>query len=170
MSIEKVKLICGIIFSGDIEIEKVEADLQDRLSMIDYRSAVLDFIYTDYYHSEMGKPLFRKFLSFNDLIDPGMIAKIKLMTGRIEGKYRIGGARRVNIDPGYIAPSKLVLASTKDFFHRIYLSDGIYAEVTLRWRNSAFEYFEWTFPDYRTEEYRAMLTRIRELYMGQIRR
>ena len=73
--------------------------------------------------------------------------------------------RRINIDPGYISDSKLILATTKDYFHRIYLGHGIYAEVTLRWRKSCFEPFEWTYPDYRSREYIDILNTIRNNYM-----
>ena len=74
--------------------------------------------------------------------------------------------RRVNIDPGYISDSKLILTTTKDYFHRIYLGHGIYAEVTLRWRKGGFEPFEWTYPDYRSKEYIKILNTIRNNYMN----
>ena len=74
--------------------------------------------------------------------------------------------RRINIDPGYVSDSKLILATTKDYFHRIYLNYGIYAEVTLKWRKSSFEPLEWTYPDYRSREYINILNNIRNAYMG----
>ena len=79
------------------------------------------------------------------------------------------GKRRINLDPGYISQSKLVLATTKNHGHRIYLGKGIYAEVTLRYRNKAFRPWEWTYPDYRTEEYVEILEEIRSIYVDQIR-
>jgi hypothetical protein len=67
----------------------------------------------------------------------------------------------MNLDPGYIAPSKLVLASTKDYSHRIHLSDGIYAEVTLLYSRGRWKELEWTYPDYRTVAYHDFFTRVR---------
>ncbi|MEK6733229.1 MAG: DUF4416 family protein, partial [Candidatus Omnitrophota bacterium] len=75
---------------------------------------------------------------------------------------RSWSGRRINIDPGYISDSKLVLATTKDYFHRIYLTSGIYAEVTLRWRRGGFEPFEWTYPDYQSKEYIDIFNTIRK--------
>ena len=70
--------------------------------------------------------------------------------------------RPLNLDPGYITPAKLVLASTKDHAHRIYLRDGIYAEVTLSFRGRKWQPLEWTYPDYRRDDYQRFFTECRE--------
>ena len=150
--------------------QKAEGRLEDSFGPVDFRSPLLPFTHTDYYSREMGEGLLRKFISFAQLIDPGDLAQVKRFTNRLEEELAEGGARRINLDPGYISPGKLVLATTKDREHRIYLGDGIYAEVTLRWRRQkGFEPWEWTYPDYRTAEYGRLLGEIRELYMQQRR-
>ncbi|HOK40243.1 MAG TPA: DUF4416 family protein, partial [bacterium] len=77
--------------------------------------------------------------------------------------------RQVNIDPGYINLAKLVLVSTKDYSHRIYLSNGIYAEATLFFRHNQFETFPYTYPDYATDEVRNILKEIRKLFKSQLK-
>jgi hypothetical protein len=105
------------------------------------------------------------------LIDPAGLADIKLRTNAIEERYRDGrwGVERpINLDPGYLELGKLVLASTKNHFHRIFLRDGIYAEVTLYYRDKAFQPFEWTFPDYRSAGYQQFFLDARRVYYHQI--
>jgi hypothetical protein len=79
----------------------------------------------------------------------------------------VAGARTINLDPGYICASRLVLATTKDFSHRIYLRDGIYAEASLMFQKNGISVFPWTYPDYQSEQYRPMLLAMRERYMEQ---
>jgi hypothetical protein len=119
----------------------------------------------------MGPNLLRRIVSFKALIDPAEIARWKITTNDVESElaaeFPHAPDRPVNIDPGYVAGSKMVLATTKNYTHRIYLRDGIYAEVTLRWRGGRFEPWEWTYPDYRTERYRSFFRRVRDRYMEQ---
>ena len=119
----------------------------------------------------MGRGLFRVFLSFEKLIDPAGLVDAKLITNMIEDRLadstQSPRKRPVNIDPGYITAAKLVLASTKDYSHRIYLDKGIYAEITLSYRNKQFMPCDWTYPDYRTGEYIDIFTKIREIFMRQ---
>ncbi|MBU1912101.1 MAG: DUF4416 family protein [Candidatus Omnitrophica bacterium] len=160
-----VKLIIGMLARNKKLFEKTEEFFIEEFGLIDYQSPVISFKYTSYYKKEMGRPLKRKFISFKKLISPEKIAKIKLLTNLIEKKLSISNKRQVNIDPGYISDAKLILATTKDYFHRIYLSQGIYAEVTLKWRKHSFEPFEWTYPDYRSKEYLCILNKIRNNLM-----
>jgi len=114
----------------------------------------------------MGKNLSRKFISFKHLIDPERLVSIKLFTNKLEEKFLWPGSsrRKINIDPGYLTLSKLILATTKDFSHRIYLGSGIYAEVTLRYlKNKGFQPWEWTYPDYRSKEYLEIFNQLRSL-------
>jgi len=108
------------------------------------------FLHTAYYQREMGPDLFRQFLVFSSLRDAGELARWKHAANELEARWEPGerGGRRVNVDPGYLAPGKLVLASTKDHEHRLYLAEGIYAEVTLRIRAGRFQPWPWTYPDY----------------------
>jgi hypothetical protein len=146
--------------------------LEREFGPVELRSPVLPFNYTDYYEAEMGRDIKRQFLSFQRLIDPGSLADIKLFTNQLEEGLqgeKASHGRPINLDPGYLASSKLVLASTKDYSHRIYLARGIYAEVTLRYVKGGFETLAWTYPDYCSKEYMDFFTEVRTLYMKKLR-
>jgi hypothetical protein len=110
---------------------------------------------TGYYDDEMGTGLTRLFCSFRDPVGQDTLADLKLWTEGLEKELAWGegrGRRRVNLDPGLLCLEKLVLASTKDFSHRICLRDGIFAEVSLLCRAGGFQTLPWTYPDYRRGE------------------
>lgn len=165
-----VKLISGFIFKEIKDFERCKHALKKIYGAIDFESKLLPFDSTDYYKEEFGTGLSRKFISFKKLIRPQGFARIKIATNRIEAEHSIKQKRLVNIDPGYLDMAKLVLASTKDFFHRIYLDKGIFAEITLIYQGKSFRPWECTYPDYRTEDYIAIFNRIREAYAGQIKK
>lgn len=160
-----VKLIIGMLAKSQKLFDIAEEFFIKEYGPVDYKSPAISFGYTDYYEKEMGSPLKRKFISFKKTVSPEKIAKIKLFANSIEKILSADKKRRINIDPGYVSDSKLVLATTKDYFHRIYLNYGIYAEVTLKWRKGGFEPFEWTYPDYRSKEYIDILNHIRNFFM-----
>jgi len=162
-----VKLVIGMLSKGQKLFDTAEEFFIKEFGPIDYKSPSIIFNHTDYYKKEMGGPLKRKFISFKKPISPEKIAGIKLFTNSIEEKLAVGRKRRINIDPGYVSDSKLVLATTKDYFHRIYLNHGIFAEVTLRWRKGGFEPFEWTYPDYKSKVYMNILNTIRHIHMEE---
>lgn len=165
-----VKLIAGFIFSSEKELGRAKGFLEKKFGKIDYESRILPFIHTTYYEKEFGKNLKRAFVSFKKLIPPQELPKIKITTNKIETELAVGASRLVNIDPGYLNLSKLILASTKDYRHRIYLDKGIYAEAALFYRNKTFQPWEWTYPDYATPEYIEIFNKIRDIYAGQTRR
>jgi len=166
---QPVKLVVGMLSGDERLFDIAEGRLAARFGPTDDRSSVLRFESTDYYEDEMGPDLLRKFLAFGALIGPDRLADIKLYTNEVEMEMAVAGRRRINLDPGYISAGKMVLATTKDWQHRLYLGKGIYGEVTLRFRRRTFESWEWTFPDYRTEEYIRILNRFRRRYMEQLR-
>src|SRR4051812_45282543 len=131
-----------------------------------FSSPPFDFTETSYYAATMGAGLKKQFLAFEPLIDPAALADIKRQTNDWEAEYtslgRHAEERPLNLDPGYLTPAKLVLASTKDHAHRIYLRDGIFAEVTLVYRQRKWQPLEWTYPDYRREDYQRFFTQCRE--------
>lgn len=150
--------------------EEVEQELTKLYGPVDLQSSSIDFNYTDYYESEMGPNLKRKFLSFKHKIDPGKLAGIKLQTQKLEETFAHREdfvSRPVNLDPGYICGSKLVLGSTKDYAHRIYLNHGIYAEITLLYHKKKFIPIQTTYPDYHSEEYIEFFTKVRERHLSQ---
>ncbi len=167
-NIKPVKLIVGI-FGNNLELfELAKLKLTRKFGKIDYESPFLLFNKTTYYQKEMGENLKRRFYTFERLIPPDLIAGIKIFTNRIEKKLARKGKRRVNIDPGYLSMAKFVLATTKDYSHRIYLKKGVFAEVTLNYRKDTFKPWEWTYPDYCQEEYLEIFNHIRKIYMGQL--
>jgi hypothetical protein len=164
-----VKLIAGFIFKKESALEKAKFILKKRFGQIDFESKALNFTHTDYYERELGENLKRRFISFRKLIPPDELADIKIITNNIEKKLSSGKSRQINIDPGYLDLSRLILATTKDYTHRIYLNKGIYAEITLFYQDKTFRPWDWTYPDYRTDEYIAIFNCIRQIYAGQIK-
>jgi len=160
-----VKLITGLIFKKNTAVRKAKSILSRHFGRIDFESPVLPFKHTDYYQKEFGASLKRQFLSFQKLIDPAALSKVKVLTNKIEIKLSAGKKRLINIDPGYLDLAKLVLATTKDYSHRIYLDAGIYAEVTLFFEDKKFKPYSWTYPDYRTDEYAEIFHKIRNIYL-----
>jgi hypothetical protein len=137
---------------------------------IDLVSDAFDFTETDYYAATMGPDLKKQFFAFRQPIDPGQLPDIKRQTNDWEIEYAAlrahPEARPLNLDPGYITAAKLVLASTKDHAHRIYLRDGIYAEVTLSYRQRQWQALEWTYPDYRRADYQQFFAQCRDRLLG----
>ena len=166
-----VKLIVGIITAMPDLLLAVHQRLAERFGRIDFISELLPFDYTTYYEAEMGKALKRQFVSLKTLISPDELTSTKHFSNVVEGEFVTGDAvtRPINLDPGYISAAKLVLASTKDHAHRIYLQSDIYAEVTLKFHRNSFHPWEWTYPDYRTPAYIELFNHIRRIYMEQLK-
>ncbi|MDI3492300.1 MAG: hypothetical protein PWP17_182 [Desulfomicrobiaceae bacterium] len=135
--------------------------LEAILGPADFHSDLLPFTQTTYYDAELGTPIFRRLLSFATPLPMDRLAAVKLATNAVENEYAENGRRRFNLDPGYLTRERLVLATGKNFVHRIYLGQGIFADLTLIYRKGRFEALPWTFPDYRTEAIQTILTRIR---------
>lgn len=164
-----MKLIVSV-FTRDVTMLSVaRGALIGLFGPVDYRSDVLPFDNTSYYEPEFGPDLVREILAFSTLIPAESLAAIKLRTNELEHAWMVDGRRLVNLDPGYVNLSKLVLATTKDYSHRIYLGDGIYGEVTLKYEHRAFRAWPWTYPDYASAQYRGIFATIRQLYFEQLR-
>jgi hypothetical protein len=170
-SSEPVKLFCGLL-AGKVQwLGRARELLEAEFGPVDLASEVWPFDFTDYYEREMGRDLKRQFLSFVRTMPPEDLAGIKLLTNELEKRlsreFSDGPERPVNIDPGYLNGKKVILATTKNYSHRIYLRDGIYAEVTLHWGGKEYEPWPWTYPDYRSEAYRKFFARVRERFLSQ---
>jgi hypothetical protein len=160
---ESVKLFCGFIYREENINFQVEKVLCENYGETEYRAGPFPFTFTDYYEKEMGKGLKRKFMAFKKVVSPERLYQVKIFTNQLESKFTTSkGQRKINIDPGYITLSKVVLFSTKDFYHRMYLGEGIYGEVTMSYTKGAFSFFPWTFPDYQTEEYLEFFRKLRK--------
>jgi hypothetical protein len=169
---EKVKLIAGLL-AGDEGLLAVARDhLETTVGPIDRASEVWPFDHTRYYEGELGPTIIRQFVSFAAPAPMDHLADLKLTTNHLEWQIAAGegkspSARPVNIDPGYITLAKLVLATTKDRTHRIYLRDGIYAEVTLRFEKGAWRPWPWTYPDYAAPTYHDFFAQVRASFKEQ---
>ncbi len=164
-----VKFFCGFIYSNEDSYLKTYKILERKFGKIDFASVRFDFIFTSYYEKEMGRSLYRRFVSFERLKDPAKFAAIKLFCIKIEKKLTQGGKRTINIDPGYINEGKLVLTTTKDYCHRIYVGCGIFEEVTLYYKDSNFQDLPTTYPDYKTPGYKEIFLVLREKYRQQLK-
>lgn len=165
---QPVKLIVSAFAPNDDILQQARSALVAEWGHIDFESALLPFDHTPYYAPEFGAGLVRRVWTFARLIDPGDLAGIKVRTNELEQCWVAQGRRQVNLDAGYVCRAKLVLATTKNHGHRIYIGQGIYAEVTLQYRDKAFRPWPWSYPDYATPEYCQMFQEIRRIYMSQL--
>ena len=160
---KRVKMICGLIYRDSEALEAALDKLEQLFGPVEFESEHTDFTHTRYYEKEMGAPLIRSFISFTETVLPENLSTIKQETNRLEQiLVNESGGRLINIDPGYISLANLVLASTKDFSHRIYLGGGIYGEITLLFENNAFIPLKWTYPDYQTQSALTFFQRVRQ--------
>lgn len=164
-----VKLIISAFTQKINSFQNLENVLSKKFGPIDFRSDIINFNHTDYYRNEFGDDLKRKFISFKKLILPENLFKIKILTNKLEKKFNINDKRQFNIDPGYISQSKLVLASTKNYSHRIYIKNGIYQEVTLIFKNKTFWPLNWTYPDYQSKDCIEIFIKIRDILNSQLK-
>ena len=163
------KLVIGL-FTGDIQIfGKLVPEFISLYGQIDLVSPWMAFNYTRYYETEMGTPLHRRLCSFQSLIAQQDLADIKMNTHQIEQSFSQSGRRRVNIDPGYMLRERFVLASGKNFSHRICIGDGIYADLTLIYHKGNFQRLPWTYPDYADNGMLAFLVQVRNKYIWDIK-
>lgn len=166
---QPAKLFISVLSTSSQGIATAISELTDRYGPVDFISALLPFTYTDYYHAEMGRPLVRRFASFEFLVQQEDLALIKGQTNLLEARLSVGGRRAINIDPGYLLAERLVLASGKNSTHRIYLSRGIYADLTLLYHTGDYRPLPWTYPDYAEPEVRGWLRSLRQKYLLQLR-
>lgn len=166
---QPAKLIVSIIYRQKTLLAEAFSAIVHCWGAADILSESLAFDYTDYYRAEMGANLRRRIVSVQHMIDPGDLATIKRKTNDIEKALSAATwpNRQVNIDPGYLNASHLILASTKPAPHRPYLQQGIYADLTMVFQNMTFKPFFWTYPDYQSEKMIAILRTIRQKYLFQ---
>jgi hypothetical protein len=158
------KLVVGLILREKALFPPLVQELQDRFGAPDLVSAWMAFDYTRYYGEEMGSPLVRRMLAFRTLVAQEQLADVKLATNQVEQRYTVGGRRRCNLDPGYLLLERFVLATGKNYSHRIYVGQGIYADLTLVYCNGDFQALPWTYPDYADRPLRRFLLDVRRKY------
>lgn len=189
-----VKLLCGMIGARKEWFDPALAALVGAFGPADLLGDIMNFDFTHYYDDEMGSPLYRRFVSFDRLVGPEALVEAKLLTNQVEREFAARLARLapgalsdaelaalsgqepppavpkrpINLDPGYIEPSKFVLASMKNFSHRLYLGRGVYGEVTLQFHKGRWDPLPWTFPDYASGRYHPFLTAVRDRLRQQM--
>jgi len=168
-----VKLIIGILAADRQCLHAAIEAIEAKFGKVDLVSDVWPFDKTDYYKDETSKHILRQFVSIERLIDPAKLAKIKHTTNKLEQKLAAKSAlplpRPVNLDPGIIEPSKLILATTKNYSHRIYIGKKMYAEVTLIFDKGCWQPFNYTYPDYRQQCYFDFFGKVRKRLLEQLK-
>lgn len=150
-------LVMGILKNDETDDSPVIAALEEIYGPAETVTKAEEFLWTDYYQKEMGQLIYRYYIEFRDLFDPSLLAGIKQKTNDLEMRFSRAGQRTINLDPGFLAPGRFVLATTKDRAHRIALERGIYAELTLIYEKGEFHALPWTYPDWASAPVRTML-------------
>jgi hypothetical protein len=186
-----VKLICGLIAGRDEHFSRAEGRLSGLFGPVDSRSPRFPFVFTDYYEAEMGPGLKRGFVGFDRLIDPSGLAAVKIRTNELEqelaaefgtsqgpvGPERLScqeerpgrRSRIVNLDPGYLTAAALIMATTKDFSHRIPLQEGIYGHLEFLFTKTGIRRLDWTYPDFAQPGYQSFFLEVRKEYLRRLR-
>lgn len=164
-----VKLVAGLLSPARERMAAAREELESIFGPPDSRSAPIEFGFTSYYEDEMGQGLMRQYVSFRNLADAVDSTAIKKQTNRLESSLAVEGRRTVNIDPGYLTMTKLVLMSTKDAPSRVYLGEGIYGQPMLIYSKGSYRPWDWTYPDYREASTITFFNEARALYKRQIR-
>ncbi|MBU2522192.1 MAG: DUF4416 family protein [Proteobacteria bacterium] len=163
------KLVIGLFMKEKSLIVPVTTELVEKIGSIDMVSSWLPFNYTSYYEPEMGSPLFRRVLAFKSLVKQSALPEIKIITNKIEKKYSKNNKRLVNIDPGYMLHERFVLATGKNYTHRIYIGMGIFADLTLIYQKGSFRKLPWTYPDYAEKNMLTYLEMVRNKYVVDLK-
>lgn len=164
-----VKPVISMLLARDDLGPAVMARLADYFGPPDLVGPWWPFTATAYYAPEMGANLGRRVLSFLHLADPAQLADWKIFTNSVEEQFSLGGRRLVNLDPGYVAQEKLVLATGKNYTHRLYLEQGIFGDLTLIYAQGGFQPLPWSYPDYAQGELPALLGQVRRKYLWQLK-
>jgi hypothetical protein len=162
------KLGIGLVYKEKTAAQSGWVTIEKTWGTIDFLSEVRPFDYTDYYEEEMSRPLFRRWAFFRDLVPQDRLADIKWQALEIEKHWTVDEKRQLNLDPGLITAERLVLATGKNFSHRIYLGKGIFGDLTLIFVKGTYQPLAWTYPDYKDEWAIRMFNKVREKYLREI--
>lgn len=164
-----VALFLAVLYAPDYTDDGIVRLVQEGCGSLLLQSPAFAFDFSDYYRAEMGPDLRKVFLLCDQLIDPATLPEWKHRTIAWEQEHSVAGKRRINFDPGYLEAPKLVLATTKNFAHRIYLGRGIYADVQLYVKDGKFQTNPWTYPDYKHPEHLAFFLQARQKYFERLK-
>jgi hypothetical protein len=161
------KLIAGLLFRDTDVRHQTLAALEERFGALDLLTEAETFEFTNYYDREMGPGLQRQTVAFLELIRTENLPDVKLATNALEQELSRDQKRRVNIDPGLLSEERLILATGKNYTHRIYLRNGIYADLTLIYQKGRYRALPWTYPDYQTPRLLHILAALRQKLIFQ---
>jgi hypothetical protein len=165
---QPAKLVIGVFTNDKKLLAPVLERLTNQFGDIDLISPWIAFDYTRYYEPEMGRDLMRRMMAFKTLIDQEALSQVKLATNIIEAELATNTRRNINIDPGYMLRERFVLATGKNFSHRIHIGSGIYADLTLLFQKGGFQSLPWTYPDYKAPQMQSFLIQVRNKYIKDI--
>jgi hypothetical protein len=170
----------GLLAGSEDQLAAARHELAQWYGKIDAASDILPFTFTQYYDEEMGQNLLRQWVRFEALFNPEHLAKCKLETNMAETLLARQFAdknaaantpqRPINIDPGYVHRYKIILATTKDHSHRVYIAEGIYGEVTLHWSQNRWTPWPWTYADYQTDAAQDFFVKARTAYLERLQK
>lgn len=163
------QVIVSVLTAHPEDLTLVRAHLVERQGPLEQEVGPLDFTFTSYYEKELGSGIQRWMWSFSELVDRSELAAIKCFTNNVEQAHLEQGRRRFNLDPGLLTLGNFVLATGKDRAHRVYLRNGIFADLTLVYRGGTYRPLDWTYPDYAGTEMTDILTRLRETYKCKLK-
>jgi hypothetical protein len=171
-----VRLVMGILAQTPELVDRIRPRLSELYGEEEEVLPAFPFRFTNYYREEIGEVPVRAFVTYGQLISRERIVDIKLQTNELElsfaREFGTEGLRPVNLDPGYMTLGQFFLATTKDQRQRVYIRNGIYVEPTLYFQDGHFHAFDWTYRDYRSEEYIRFLETVRKglkIALGSLR-
>jgi hypothetical protein len=165
-----VKYFAAVAYTPKIVLEHVIKEIEMIFSPVGMAYPDYDYTrFTKYYNPEMGRNITKKFIVFRNVMPPELLPNLKSATNNLENQYKIEHKRELNIDPGYISEAKLILATTKNYSHRIYLNSGIFGDLHLMYSKKHFQPMPWTYPDYQTPEILRFFEEVRERYLRQLK-
>lgn len=164
-----VKLVVGLLGADPEILKQAQIRLRERFGAEEETMPPIPFTWTNYYADELGPTPWRSFVSFEALVPREELPEIKRWTNDLEADFSVAGVRKVNLDPGYMTLGQFFLATTKDQRHRVYVGNGIFVEGTLFFEAGAWKPFPWTYPDYRSEEYKPWFLGARSKLAYQLR-
>ena len=163
------KLFVAAMFREEEVLRRAVAELEGVFGRADFESEVFEFNFTRYYEEEFGRGLRKLFIAFREPLERQMLVDAKLKCIEIERRLSTGHRRRVNLDPGYVTLGSVVLSTTKEGAHRVYLGRGVFAEVALIYMHRRFQPLPWSYADYRTIIAQRFFLKLRERLRGELR-
>ena len=164
-----VKAMAAILSAHRELIGQAARKWEELVGPLDYAGPEMTFNQSEYYREEMGWPQYKRIFAAETLVDPAALVDIKIGCQKIEAEFTSDGRRSVNLDPGYVSPERLVLATGKNAAHRLYLGGGVWGELTLIYESGQYRALPWTYADYASDPVLEVVADLRKKYIEQRR-